>query len=52
MQSLADNIHLLIQRDENALMSKLASSVFPQDEKKLPQKTDKKLKTSTISDLE
>jgi PTH1 family peptidyl-tRNA hydrolase len=52
MQSLADNIHLLTQRDENALMSKLASSVFPQNEKKLPKKTAEKLKTSTISDLE
>jgi PTH1 family peptidyl-tRNA hydrolase len=52
MQSLAENIHLLTQRDENVLMSKLASSVFPQNEKKSLLKIEEKLKASTLNDLE
>ena len=52
IQSLADNIHLLTQRDENALMSKLASSVFPKSEKKSLQKITEKLNKPTLNDLE
>ena len=35
LENLADNIHLLIERNENTLMSKLALAVFPKDEKVL-----------------
>ena len=35
LESLADNIELLIESNENTLMSKLAVAVFPKDEKVL-----------------
>ena len=35
LESLADNIQLLIESNENTLMSKLALAVFPGDEKVL-----------------
>lgn len=35
LESLADNIQLLIESNENTLMSKLALAVFPKDEKVL-----------------
>lgn len=35
LENLADNIQLLIEKNENTLMSKLAVAVFPKDEKVL-----------------
>ena len=41
LESLADNIHLLIESNENTLMSKLALAVFPGDEKTASRKFSK-----------
>ena len=41
LESLADNIQLLIESNENTLMSKLALAVFPGDEKALSKKVPK-----------
>ena len=41
LESLADNIHLLIESNENTLMSKLALAVFPGDEKTVSKKVPK-----------
>ena len=41
LESLADNIHLLIESNENTLMSKLALAVFPGDEKTVSKKFSK-----------
>ena len=41
LESLADNIHLLIESNENTLMSKLALAVFPGDEKTVSRKFSK-----------
>ena len=41
LESLADNIQLLIESNENTLMSKLALAVFPRGEKTLSKKVPK-----------